>query len=848
MKNTSFIRDLLVKLLLLVIFVFLLMKLFPVPNLTPFYDKIFNENIQTMKDAAKDYYTTERMPKKEGKSSKMTLQEMIDNKLIIPFVDKNGEECDTEKSYVKVTKKGDEYELKVSLTCGKESNYIIDKIGCYNFCPTGSCAEAKEVKTETSKDGKISVVNPNGRYETEYEFVKKVTSEDWKLGDWTTEKLSENENRKLVDTKTQYTGQKKVTSGTKLYEQVKYGYKTEYTYDTQWRDEKSTDENAILWKERTLYTGQKKVDNKTTLYEEIKYGYKTEYTYDTVWRNTKVTDEDAILWKKRTLYTGQKKVEAGQTLYEHVKYGQVDQWTYDTDWTTEVKTTSDNLKLWKERTLYTGQKKIENTTTNYKHVKYGDTYKWTETGWTTANRKETDDIKVIGKRFTVKKDIYENICENFVVDDNWYSSVPANTTSRIYDPKPYATKTESGWSVLYNSYKSYTTLPTYSGDRKYEFLYSEETTCTSNCNGQSKVRVYYYRVYTKTTLSTVYQFRYCVPKTRFVKTDTQVVTDLQSYLSQGYTLVQTEYNYNVRTTYRGIVDTKWTTSITPPSGYTYTGQSSKTTNVSYQQLDKWVGSKEDLGEYTYNIQTVKQYKYAYNNPKKYVEDYKWTSSKTSPSGYEFTGRTSTNKTVTYEQLDKWVGSKEALGEYTYNIQTVTQYKYKYKHIKKFVEDIKWITVKKADEGYELTGNTKETTKTTYIDLGKWVESKEALGEYTYNIKTKKQYKYKYKHIKKYIESTIWTTENVAEEGYELTGKTKETTKTSYIDLGRWVDSKSELEDYTYNIKTRTLYRYKTRTTNTSESYIWAKTNPGNGYEPTGRSRRKFIPNSGNVQK
>jgi len=92
MKNTSFIRDLLVKLLLLVIFVFLLMKLFPVPNLTPFYDKIFNENIQTMKDAAKDYYTTERMPKKEGKSSKMTLQEMIDNKLIIPFVDKNGEE------------------------------------------------------------------------------------------------------------------------------------------------------------------------------------------------------------------------------------------------------------------------------------------------------------------------------------------------------------------------------------------------------------------------------------------------------------------------------------------------------------------------------------------------------------------------------------------------------------------------------------------------------------------------------------------------------------------------------------------------------------------------------------
>ena len=729
MKNTGFIRDLLVKLLLLVIFVFLLMKLFPIPNLTPFYDKIFNENIQTMKDAAKDYYTTERMPEKDGKSKKMTLQEMIDNKLIIPFVDKNGESCDTEKSYVKVTKKNNEYELKVSLTCGKESDYIIDKIGCYNFCPTGTC----DVKTETTDDGQIIVVNPDGRYITEYEFVKRVKSEDWKLGDWTTEKLPDTEDRKLVDTKTQYTGQKKVTKGTKLY-------------------------------------------------EEIKYGYKDEWSYDIYWRNEKVTEKDAYLWKERTLYTGQKKIETGQKMYEHVKYGQVDQWTYDDTWTTEVKPTSANLRLWKERTLYTGQKKIETTTTNYKHVKYGDTYTWTQTGWTTANRKETDDIKVIDKRFTVTKDIYENVCENFVTDDTWYSSKPADTDSRIYDPSPVASNTSSGWNVLYNSYKSYTTLPTYSGDRMYEFLYSEETLCTSNCNGQSKVRVYYYRVYTKSAGSTTYKYRYCVPKKRFVKTDTQVVSDVQTYLNKGYTLVKTEYNYNVRTTHRGIVDTKWTESSTAPEGYTYTGQSSKVTKISYEQLDKWVGNKDLLGEYTYNIQTVKQYKYGYNNPQRYIEDYKWTTSKTSPAGYEFTGKEVENTVTRYEQLDKWVASREELGEYTYNIQTVKQYKYKYKKTIKYVEDTKWIPVNRADEGYELTGNVKEVSKTTYIDLG------------------------------------------------------------------RWVDSKTELGDYIYNIKTRTLYRYKTRTTDYKEKYIWAEKNPGNGYEPTGRSRRRYIPNSGNVQK
>ena len=733
MKNTGFIRDLLVKLLLLVIFVFLLMKLFPMPNLTTFYDKIFNENIQTMKDAAKDYYTTERMPEKDGKSSKMTLQDMIDQNLIIPFVDKNGESCDTEKSYVKVTKKGSEYELKVSLTCGKETNYIIDKIGCYNFCPTGTCTvEQKDVKTETDDNGNIVVVNPNGRYETEYEFVKNITTDYWKLGDWTTEKLPDTADRKLVDTKTQYTGQKKVTTGTKLYEEVKYGYKTEYTYDVNWRNEK-------------------------------------------------VTDEDAELWKERTLYTGQKKVETGQTLYEHVKYGQVDHWTYDDNWTQEVKKTSDNLKLWKERTLYTGQKKVETTTTSYKHVKYGTTEKWTETGWTTANRAETDDIKVIGRRYTVTKDIYENVCNNFVTDDTWYSSKPADTTSRIYDPTPVATSTSTGWNVLYNSYKSYTTMATYVGDRKYEFLYSEETLCTSNCNGQSKVKVYYYRVYQKSSSST-YKYRYCVPTTRFVKTDTQVVTDLQTYINKGYTLVKTEYNYNVRSTVSGVIDTQWTESINPPAGYTYTGKSSKVVKISYEQLDKWVGSKEALGEYTYNITTVKQYKYGYNNPVKYIEDYKWTTSKTSPAGYEFTGKTESSKSTTYEQLDHWVTSKEALGEYTYNIVTVKQYKYRWKHTVKYIEDTKWITVKKADEGYVLTGNEKEVSKTTYIDLG------------------------------------------------------------------RWIDKKSDLGEYTYNIKTRTLYRYKTRTSTTTQDYIWAKTNPGNGYEPTGRSRRRYIPNSGNVQK
>ena len=741
MKNSSFIRDLLVKLLLIVIFIFLLMYLFPMPNLSPFYSSIFNNNIQTMKDAAEDYYTTERMPSKVGKSTKMTLQDMIDKKLIIPFVDKDGKECNTKKSYVKVTKLDNEYELKVSLTCGKETDYVIEKIGCYNFCPTGNCtlADAKAVKEETkpvttkiADDGTVTVVVPTGYNVTEYEYKKVTNNETWTLGDWVNSKITETADVKLADTRTQYTGQKKVTTGTTLYEQIAYGYKDNWTYDEKW----STD--------------------------------------------TKKTSDTVKLWKERTLYTGQKKVENTVTEYQHVKYADKDSWTYDSTWTTDKKTETDILKLWKERTLYTGQKKVSTGTTEYQHVKYENKENWNETGYTVTKRNETNDVKLVSTRYTLtgKVNNNTNTCTDETTDSNWYTSVPANTNDRVYNSTPVNSKTEYGdWKVIYESFKSRTTYSTFEGDKWYEFLYSNDEVCTSACNGQSKVRYYYYRVHQGTPV-TKYQYKYCVPKTvTTTSDDTKVVyseSEKNSYISKGYTLVKTEYNYKVRTYTKVIADTKWTTSKTSPSGYEYTGNTQTATSVKYEDLGKWVTSKEALGEYTYNINTVKQYKYAHKATERYIVDTKWTTSKTSPSGYEYTGKTSKSTTVKYEQLNKWVTSKEALGEYTYNITTVKQYKYAY--------------------------NNKE----------------------------------------KYIRDTIWTTENVAKSGYELTGKTKTTSKTTYVDLGTWVNSKSSLGEYTYNIKTRTQYRYKYRKVTSSTEIKWATENPGNGFEPTGNSRTTYV--------
>lgn len=817
-RRSTFIRDLLVKILLIAIFLFLLMYLFPMPNLTPFYSAIFNNNIQTMKDAADDYYTVKNMPTVDGESVKMTLKEMEEKKLIIPFVDKDGKTCNKKKSYVKVTKDGDEYVLKVSLTCSDESNYIIERIGCKNFCPQGICGdktiaevtanENKKVVCDTDDDGVITVKVPTGDYVTEYEYKKVTKTGDWVLGQWQNTKEVENETTKLNDTRTQYTGQKKVTANTTLYEQVAYGYKDNWTVGS-WQDTKDKEtETYKLHSTRTLYTGQKKVTSKTTEYKHVKYGYKDNWVIGN-WQDTKDKETDTHkLHDTRTLYTGQKKVTANTTLYEEVKYGYRDKWTVG-EWQDNKDQETSTHKLYATRTLYTGQKLVVTTTTRYQYSK---------------------TKYVLQKTITNKS----TQCTDWIKDTNWYSSKPASTAKKVYGDA-YNSKTSTSWKLIQSSYKSYQTMPSIvetGGVRyKYELVSKQENpNCGSNCS--TNRWIYYYNVY-KEVKSTQYQYYYknCT-ETTSTSTDTKTVykkADADKLISQGYTLKSTT-----------VEDTMWSDSATAPANYEFTGQTGTKTTNSYISLGKWVTSKEALGEYTYNISTRVQYKYADLTREKYLIDTKWITSKTPDAGYELTGKTKTTQTTTYIDLGKWVTSKTDLGEYTYNIKTKTQYRYKDNNRTKYIIDTKWTTSKTPATGYEYTGETRTSESTKYVDLGKWVTSVSELGEYTYNIKTKTQYRYKTNNRTKYVKDTIWTTTNKATNGYVLTGKTKVTTETTYIDLGYYVNSKSELKEYTYNTKTRTQYRYKRKNSDTSTEYKWAKTNPGEGWVATGKSRTTFV--------
>jgi len=137
----------LLRLILIIIFVLLLIWLFPMPNLKHYYSSAFGENIEKMKDAATSYYTNERLPKTEKDSVEISLKEMLDKKLLLPFVDSKGRKCDENHSYVEVTKSGKEYLMKIFLSCDDESDYIVVPMGCYNKCENGSCTQKEKVCT-----------------------------------------------------------------------------------------------------------------------------------------------------------------------------------------------------------------------------------------------------------------------------------------------------------------------------------------------------------------------------------------------------------------------------------------------------------------------------------------------------------------------------------------------------------------------------------------------------------------------------------------------------------------------------------------------------------------------------
>ena len=131
------IRDVILQILLVVLFVFIMIWLFPTKNYLKDNNQVDNNElyvnyITSMTEAAKDYFTVSRMPNKVGDSVKLTLKDMLEQKLILEIG--GNASCDLEKSYIEVTKMDVDYQLRVELSCAEYSNYVLVTMGCRDYC------------------------------------------------------------------------------------------------------------------------------------------------------------------------------------------------------------------------------------------------------------------------------------------------------------------------------------------------------------------------------------------------------------------------------------------------------------------------------------------------------------------------------------------------------------------------------------------------------------------------------------------------------------------------------------------------------------------------------------------
>ena len=208
------LKGVFIKLVLVVLLIFVLMMLFPTKGFVTNYvdEKVkensgsdnFNNNLLAMATAGSGYFTSSRLPKDTGDKVKMTLGEMYKDKLLVRFTDSNNRTCNTNESYLEVTKEDSEYTMKVNLSCSDKEDYIMLHMGLDGTSfPSTSTARC--------------------------EFVKNL-DDTWSYGNWSswsTKKVTENSTRQ-VQTKVS-----KVQTGTKQvpHTSVREGGATKVLYN-----------------------------------------------------------------------------------------------------------------------------------------------------------------------------------------------------------------------------------------------------------------------------------------------------------------------------------------------------------------------------------------------------------------------------------------------------------------------------------------------------------------------------------------------------------------------------------------------------------------------------------------
>ncbi len=122
-------KSLLIKIIILLIALFIILWIISLVNKKDNVKSNIASNLKVMQEAANEYFTGSRLPEKINSKKTITLEEMVNSKLLVEFKDQNGKACDLTNSYAEATKiSAQNYTIKVKLICGKENDYVIDTI------------------------------------------------------------------------------------------------------------------------------------------------------------------------------------------------------------------------------------------------------------------------------------------------------------------------------------------------------------------------------------------------------------------------------------------------------------------------------------------------------------------------------------------------------------------------------------------------------------------------------------------------------------------------------------------------------------------------------------------------
>lgn len=195
-------KGFLLKLLFLIIVLILIIKLLPLKrNENKVKSEVFVNNLEIMRNTINTYFTIDNLPTETGKSSKISLKDLISVGGIKTLKDADGNPCDEDASYIKVAKENTGHKFEFHLVCNNEEDTtyltkkyekkiettkitststtkkIINKTENYTNKTTQNITVTRKVVKSTTTSNKVVIIfNTNGGTNIDSQYIIKGTT------------------------------------------------------------------------------------------------------------------------------------------------------------------------------------------------------------------------------------------------------------------------------------------------------------------------------------------------------------------------------------------------------------------------------------------------------------------------------------------------------------------------------------------------------------------------------------------------------------------------------------------------------------------------------------------------